>query len=154
MILCLWLFLTLFLLLQRKDVSQYPIRMKSNTSPPPVRTSLLDPTSETPTPMDIIDYDMNGAMITIHVGDKRKVLLAGNATTGYRWRIVKMEGDSVRTTGKWKYRPSFPFLVGSGGYFQFEFEALQQGMTDVYFIYDPVAEPQLGYYFYLRFQVI
>lgn len=88
------------------------------------------------------------------VGEKRKVVLSGNATTGYAWRIVKVDGNSVQPEEKWHYRPSFPFLTGSGGHFEREFEAVQPGLTDVYFIYDPVAEPvRFGYYYYLRFDV-
>ena len=109
----------------------------------------------TPPPEDptMIYDDMNGATIQMKVGEKKKLLLPGNATTGYRWRIVRLDGTSVSSLSKWKYRLSYPFLMGSGGYFQKEFIAVEPGTTEVYLIYDPVAEPQLGYYFYLRFDV-
>lgn len=109
--------------------------------------------TEEPNIKDIIDIDMNGLTIMMKVGEKRKILLPGNATTGYAWRIVQMDGTSVQADSKWRYKPKFPYLMGSGGYFQQEFLAIEQGQTNVYFIYDPVADPQLGYYYYLQFDV-
>lgn len=119
-------------------------------TPPSAKTTTMTEPPEDPT---MIYDDMNGATIQMKVGEKKKLVLPGNATTGYRWRIVKMDGNSVSSPSKWKYRLSFPFLMGSGGYFQKEFIAVQPGTTEIYLIYDPVAEPQLGYYFYLRFDV-
>lgn len=110
-------------------------------------------TTQTPEDPTMIYDDMNGSTVEMRVGEKRKLLLPGNATTGYRWRIVSLDGKSVSSPHKWKYRLSSPFLMGSGGYFQKEFIAVEPGTTEVYLIYDPVAEPQLGYYFYLRFDV-
>lgn len=101
-----------------------------------------------------IDENMNGATITMKVGEKRNVILSGNATTGYAWRIVSMDGGSVKTEHKWKYHVQYPYLTGSGGYFQWEFNAVELGKTDVYFIYDAVADPQMGYYYYLKFNVV
>lgn len=102
----------------------------------------------------LIRNEENGSTIVMRVGEKRKVVLSGNATTGYAWRIVKMEGGSVRPDEKWHYQATLPFLTGSGGYFQREFEAVQPGLTEVYFIYDPVADPiRFGYYYYLCFDV-
>lgn len=101
-----------------------------------------------------ITEDMNGNTITMKLGEKRNVLLPGNATTGYAWRIVAQDGTSVHTNKKWKYHAQTPYLTGSGGYFQWQFNAVEFGMTDVYFIYDAVANPQIGYYYYLRFNVV
>ena len=120
--------------------------------PSTMRTLTQESTPPPDDPTMIYD-DMNGATIQMKVGEKKKLLLPGNATTGYHWRIVRMEGNSVSSPTKWKYRLAYPFLMGSGGYFQKEFIAVETGTTEVYLIYDPVAEPQLGYYFYLRFDV-
>lgn len=125
-------------------------QMSSTTGPRRIVTYAPLPTQE---PVPQIDYDMNGSIIQIRVGDKRIVSLFGNATTGYNWRIVQIDGTSVKTQSKYHYKPTSPFLMGSGGYFQWEFDAVEPGLTDVYFIYDPVAEPQLGYYFYVSFDV-
>lgn len=114
-------------------------------------TNIIDTTKP---PLDnIIDMDKNGSTILMKVGEKTKLILPGNATTGYAWRIVKIEGTSIKPDAKWQYKMQFPFLMGSGGYFQREFYAQEAGITDIYFIYDAVAEPQLGYYYYLQFDV-
>lgn len=151
-------FLFVFLFLAKKQKMMIP--PKAFLLSPTEISSILPPivpsvSAETEPPQDptMIYDDMNGATISMKIGEKKKLLLPGNATTGYHWRIVKMEGTSVSSPSKWKYRLSFPYLMGSGGYFQKEFIAVQPGTTEVYLIYDPVAEPQLGYYFYLRFDV-
>lgn len=101
-----------------------------------------------------IDDNMNGATIQMKVGDNANLLLSGNATTGYAWRIVNIEGGSVVSNDtKWKYELKPPFLIGSGGYFKRQFQAIQPGITDFYFIYDPVSDHQLGYHYFLRFDV-
>lgn len=114
-------------------------------------------TDWTPQPTDnmvVVSDEMNGSTIQMKVGEKRRVALSGNATTGYAWRIVKIDGGSVIPDPKWRYKPKYPLLIGSGGYFQIEFKAVKPGLADVYFIYDPVAEPRpLGYYYFLRFDV-
>lgn len=148
----LWGFIILFVVLywkqkkQEQEICRQPVAQPSPkihleyTEPPP------DPT--------VIDHRMNGSTIVMKVGEKRKVVLAGNATTGYAWRIVKTEGSSVQPDEKWQYKLKTPVLTGSGGYFQREFEAVEPGVTDVYFIYDPVANPiRFGYYYFLRFDV-
>jgi predicted secreted protein len=100
-----------------------------------------------------ITMEMNGATIIMKVGEKRKLQLPGNATTGYAWRIVNQEGNSIETNSKWHYKAEFPFLMGSGGYFQKELIAKELGVTVLYLIYDAVAEPQLGYSYFLQFNV-
>lgn len=149
----LWLFILLFVLLWKQKQEKQIICKKPIPSTPP---SYQLPWEITEPPFDntIIDDEMNGGTVIMKVGEKRKVLLSGNATTGYAWRIVKMEGNSVKTDTKWRYKIKLPFLIGSGGYFQREFEAVEPGMTDVYFIYDQVSEPiPMNYSFYLRFDV-
>lgn len=120
------------------------------------KVNMTEPThwTEPPTDNSVLDITNNGATIRMSVGDKRLVRLIGNATTGYAWRIVKMDGSSVKPDDKWHYKLKDPILMGSGGYFEREFEALSPGQTEVYFVYDPVAEPfPIGYYYYLRFDV-
>lgn len=151
----LWLFIMIFVIVWRQKqessriICKKPIPLPSSFPPFVSQFEFTEP----PIDSTIIDDEMNGETVLMKVGEKRKVLLSGNATTGYAWRIVKMDGNSVKTDMKWRYKIKFPFLIGSGGYFQREFEAIEPGMTDVYFIYDPVAEPRMGYYFYLRFDV-
>ena len=149
--LLLWVFIILFVVFYWKQKKEQEICQRPISLPP--RKSEIEWT-EPPPDLTTIDNQMNGSTIVMKVGEKRKVLLSGNATTGYAWRIVKMEGESVKPDQKWQYKLKFPFLTGSGGNFQREFEAVQPGITDVYFIYDPVAEPiRFGYYYFLRFDV-
>lgn len=146
----LWVFIILFVVYYWKQKQEQQICQQPMSLPPRAQIEWTEPPPDT----TVIDNQMNGSTIIMKVGDKRKVVLTGNATTGYAWRIVKMEGQSVRPDEKWQYKLKFPVLTGSGGYFQREFEAVQPGMTDVYFIYDPVADPiRFGYYYFLRFDV-
>lgn len=120
----------------------------------PENMMLTTETPRTSTSIPQIDDDMNGATIQMRVGGKADLVLSGNATTGYAWRIVKMEGVSVASLGtKWHYELKQPFLIGSGGYFKRQFQAIQPGITDVYLIYDPVSDPQMGYDYFLQFDV-
>lgn len=114
-------------------------------------TSLTPLPFSTPTPL--LTLEMNGSTIILTVGEKRKLQLPGNATTGYAWRIVNQEGDSIQTSSKWRYKLDPTSLVGSGGYFQKELIATEIGVTVLYLIYDAVAEPQLGYSYFLQFNV-
>jgi len=150
--LLLWLFIIMFVIIWRQKQEASNVICKKPITFPPTFVPQIGFT-EPPIDNTIIDDEMNGGTIYMKVGEKRKVMLSGNATTGYAWRIVKIDGNSVKTDVKWRYKIKYPFMIGSGGYFQREFEAIEPGMTDVYFIYDPVAEPQTGYYFYLRFDV-
>lgn len=151
--LLLWIFIILFVVFylkqkQEQEICEQPIPLPPQPPRPQIEWT------EPPPDLTIIDNDMNGSTIVMKVGEKRKVFLSGNATTGYAWRIVKMDGESVKPDAKWQYKLKFPFLTGSGGNFQREFEAVQPGITDVYFIYDPVADPiRFGYYYFLRFDV-
>lgn len=132
---------------QEKEICHEPV-----SSPPPIPQGIN--WTEPPVDTTLIRIEDNGSTIMMRVGEKRKVALSGNATTGYAWRIVKIDGESVHPDEKWHYQAKPPFLTGSGGYFQREFEAVQPGLTDVYLIYDPVSNPvRFGYYYFLRFDV-
>lgn len=145
--LLLWLFLVLLLVWMHCQ----PKVPCSGPTPTPAPLD-LQPTQE-PVPSYVQKEEQNGGTILMKVGDIQFVSLFGNATTGYAWRIVKKEGDSVIPDTKWRYQLEQPFLMGSGGYFQMKFTAIQPGMTDVYFINDPVSDPQMGYDYYLQFDV-
>lgn len=149
MLLFVWVILLIMIVLwkqkQEKEICHKPVSLRTpdgiQWTEPPIDTTL-------------IRNGENGSTIVMRVGEKRKVALSGNATTGYAWRIVKMEGGSVRPDEKWHYQAQPPFLTGSGGQFLREFEAVQPGLTEVYFIYDPVSNPvRFGYYYFLRFDV-
>lgn len=119
----------------------------------PMGVETRPPTEVVARETGVVDEEMNGATVRMNVGEVRKVALRGNATTGHAWRVVRVEGKSVVPDGDWKYNISFPFLTGSGGYFQRRFRAVAPGQTDVYMTYDPVSEPQTGYSYFIRFVV-
>ena len=119
----------------------------------PMGVDTKPPTEVVARETGVVDEEMNGATVGMRVGEVREVALRGNATTGYAWRIVGVEGGSVVPEGKWQYKVSFPFLTGSGGYFQHRFRAVEPGQTDVHMTYDPVSEPQPGYSYFIRFVV-
>lgn len=150
MLILLLIILFVFLVLKPKNEPPLLFTMKEQDN---VQINKDQENQPTEKDENFLDIDMNGATIKMKVGEKRRLFLPGNATTGYAWRIVSIDGSSIETDGKWHYKPQFPFLIGGQGYFQKEFYAKQPGLTDIYFIYDPVAEPQLGYYYYLQFDV-
>lgn len=161
MLLLLWVFIVIFwMVYKRADYQEKVCRQPiiTTTEPeeePPSHPGATIVLTEPPiSPEQMIGDEMNGKVINMKIGEKKLVSFKGNATTGYTWRIVKIEGKSVKPDNKWHYQPGLPFLVGSGGYFQRGFEAVDAGLTDVFFIYEPVAEPiTMNYSYYLRFDV-
>jgi len=162
MLLLLWVFIVIFwMVYKRVEYQEQVCRQPMITAEPeeeeeepshPGATIVL--TKPPISPEQMIGDEMNGRIIVMKIGEKKWISFKGNATTGYAWRIVKIEGNSVKPNEKWHYQPGFPLLVGSGGYFQREFEAVEAGLTDVFFIYEPVAEPiRMNYSYYLRFDV-
>lgn len=102
-----------------------------------------------------ITEKMKGHTISMRVGDRRKLELEGNATTGYAWRVSGMDGTSICMEGgcRLEYRASEPLLVGSGGKYETMVKAVEPGMTDVYFAYDRSWERQKTHSIYMRFDV-
>lgn len=150
MLVLLWLIIIILVVMAWKKKTETETNPMIVCTDPPLD---VIPSSARSSSIPMVDDDMNGSTIRMRVGDTISMLLSGNATTGYGWRIVKMEGVSVRTDARWHYELKQPFLIGSGGYFKRRFEAIQPGQTDVYFIYDPVSDPRMGYDYYLRFDV-
>ena len=76
----------------------------------------------------------DGETFTIDVGDEITIELAGNPTTGYRWRqrgsltqLTEVDSD---------FHPGAPGgPVGSGGIFSFEFRATAAGTEDLRLVY-------------------
>ncbi len=64
------------------------------------------------------------------------VILEGNPTTGYEWTAIVKDKDIVKIT-KSEYTPdeNAENLVGVGGKYTFEFEALKEGKTTITFEY-------------------
>lgn len=99
----------------------------------------------------ICDKD-NGTTYTLKKGFKGKIVLEGNASTGYAWRTQRLVGDSVRL-GKWTYvpKPVPPFFVGGGGSFELDFEVVKTGMSTILLVYDTPFQPRpMGYDYFIR----
>lgn len=76
--------------------------------------------------------------ISLHVGDKLMIALAGNATTGYAWEQIDSEGETILSPlAGLDYQPeSAPAgMVGSGGTFLFRYSAESTGQTNLTFTY-------------------
>ena len=70
----------------------------------------------------------NGKNVKAAVGDKMRLTLAGNPTTGYVWSVVKTSGDSVKF-GKLKFKraPTPGGIVGVGGKYSLVMTVVKTG---------------------------
>ena len=84
-----------------------------------------------------IGESANGKTIEVIVGQKLIIALKGNPTTGYSWRIKKIEGDAITQIGKVKYLPRehAPRMVGAGGIYIFTFRAQKVGVSKLLLVY-------------------
>jgi predicted secreted protein len=48
----------------------------------------------------VVDADANGKVIAVEDMDMASIKLFGNASTGYQWTLVSVEGNSLKYTGK------------------------------------------------------
>ena len=78
----------------------------------------------------------NGKRQVLHPRDTLVVSLPGNATTGYSWRLRRVDRTVLKVTSS-KYIPNrtSPSKVGSGGKFVFRFQALAEGTTPLRLVY-------------------
>jgi predicted secreted protein len=71
----------------------------------------------------------NGKTVKAAVGEQIIVRLASNPTTGYQWRIGKLEPAHLKPIGESHYEPPDSHLVGAGGTEVFTFTTLKPGKT-------------------------
>lgn len=92
----------------------------------------LAPPGDGSQPLVVTKAD-NGRTVTVAVGATIHVRLAGNPTTGYRWRTAKLDGSAVKQEGKPAYeaRQHPPGMVGVGGTYTFKFKAVKPGSAEV-----------------------
>ncbi|MBT3375659.1 MAG: protease inhibitor I42 family protein [Lentisphaerae bacterium] len=66
-----------------------------------------------------VDESVHGKTVALIVGQRLAVQLAGNATTGYRWDLTRIEGKAVVRDGDLTYQADHRKrpLVGGGGRF-------------------------------------
>ncbi len=83
-----------------------------------------------PAPMTkTVDMAYDGGTIDLHVGDTLVVRLEGNPTTGYTWESATEAMPSLKQIGEKQYVRDASDRVGSGGYFEWTFEATAVGTT-------------------------
>lgn len=116
--------------------------LKATTEPkaPPKLTTMPEssgnhesPPAKPPIKLTALNH---GKTIVAAVGEKIIVTLSGNATTGFAWSLAKLDGQSVKQTGKAEYVPDdAKGKVGVGGKYTFTFEAAKAGKTALNFEY-------------------
>lgn len=76
----------------------------------------------------VLDSGDDGTTVTVKVGDVIQVVLRGNPTTGYSWKVVLGEdtAEILQQVGEPGYVPDSS-LIGAGGTYTFAFRALSAG---------------------------
>lgn len=99
----------------------------------------------------------NGKTIYLEPGERVRIMLDGNATTGYIWQTMKTEGDAMRIVNKWAYKTKtarIPGMVGVGGEFILDLEATRPGSYEIYLVYErSFEEKAMVYSLMFRFEV-
>jgi inhibitor of cysteine peptidase len=78
-----------------------------------------------------------GKAVKLAVGKIVSITLEANATTGYEWRVEKIEGEGIVPDGKPAYIPKkhAPGVVGVGGVAVFRFKAAKEGKPTIKLVY-------------------
>jgi inhibitor of cysteine peptidase len=79
----------------------------------------------------------------LRIGDTLEVELAGNPTTGYQWEVVAGEGEMLKSMGEAEFIQGTQ-VVGAGGTFRFQFEAVLAGETNLKLEYKRPFEPDVA----------
>jgi predicted secreted protein len=79
----------------------------------------------------------NGKTVAVGVGQSFDVVLRGNPTTGYEWRVDKIASRAVEQNGKADYTMDKRRrrMMGVGGTYTFHFDVKQAAKTKVRFVY-------------------
>jgi inhibitor of cysteine peptidase len=94
------------------------------------------PAKKAPKPMQLTDAD-NGKTVAVAVGKPFDVVLKGNASTGFQWKVAKIDGDAVEKLGKADYLldPNPKRMVGVGGRYVLHFKAAKAAKTKIHLVY-------------------
>jgi inhibitor of cysteine peptidase len=86
--------------------------------------------------MQVTDAD-NGKTIKTAAETSFDIALKGNATTGFQWKVEKIEGKAVKQKGKNDYVPDKheKDIVGFGGTFVFHFDVTKEAKTKIRLVY-------------------
>jgi inhibitor of cysteine peptidase len=72
--------------------------------------------------------------VTVRRGERFKIELQSNPSTGYRWHIV-FSNKSILKPISSEFVPKIANQIGSTGIQQFNFEATKEGTTSIKLIY-------------------
>jgi inhibitor of cysteine peptidase len=87
--------------------------------------------STAPAPKTIrVNEENDQGSVALRIGDTLEVELAGNPTTGYQWEVVAGEGEMLKSMGEAEFIQGTQ-VVGAGGTFRFQFEAVLAGETNL-----------------------
>ncbi|WP_028081820.1 protease inhibitor I42 family protein [Solimonas soli] len=78
-----------------------------------------------------------GSTVMLHAGQRLRVELDSNPTTGYRWQLALPADAPLRSEGDAEYRPDphAAGLVGAGGHEIWSFRAERTGNVTLHFEY-------------------
>jgi predicted secreted protein len=95
----------------------------------------------------------SGSRLMLHPGDRVRVVLDANATTGYRWVVGKRPARAVARVSSSAYRAPSEGLPGAGGTQVFVLRATGPGRTNFGATYQQVGSGDVGRDFGLRIRV-
>ncbi len=79
--------------------------------------------------------DDNGKTVNLTTDDPFEIDLAGNASTGYSWKILPYDSAVIKQVGEPVFKSNDGGAVGSGGMITFKFQTIADGQTDLKLIY-------------------
>jgi len=71
----------------------------------------------------------NGRAVELHPGEKVRITLPENASTGYRWQVERFDRDVIGVVAEEPHYPSGP--PGTGGHMDFVFEGRKTGSCEL-----------------------
>jgi inhibitor of cysteine peptidase len=69
--------------------------------------------------------------LSVNVGDKIKVTLPENPTSGYLWSVTQIDTEVIIKMGEKFVEPKSRNKIGAGGKREFVFQALKLATTDI-----------------------
>lgn len=107
------------------------------------------------TPMRHLSASDNEKQVTVMVGERLRVELPGNRTTGYHWSFRPAPGAVLEPVGEPSYRveKSSPPRVGAGGTELWEFRAFRPGRQTLQLEYTRPWEKDVAPAKVVRFEV-
>jgi inhibitor of cysteine peptidase len=87
----------------------------------------------------VIDQSAAGSTVALSPGQRLKVHLPGNPTTGFKWELVPAAGSILERQGEPSFTPGGS-APGAGGVYSFAFRAKAAGRTPLKFVYHRTFE--------------